>query len=109
MFKSSIYTLEVPVHNGHLWLFPQGHLPDSPKGGRIKIPQNTLCLPPSPPRCSWNSFGGILPREIENNYLPRVYYGDSKIVNNRVTMEKISENEASLAGYWAVGLSRLGS
>lgn len=91
MFQSSNYTLEVPVHNGHLWLFLQGHLPDSPKGGRIKIPQNTLCL---------HSSGGILPREIENNYLPRVYYGDSKIVNNRVTMEKISENEASRAGYW---------
>ena len=50
MFQSSNYTLEVPVHNGHLWLFLQGHLPDSPKGGRIKIPQNTLCLPPSPPQ-----------------------------------------------------------
>ena len=59
MFQSSNYTLEVPVHNGHLWLFLQGHLPDSPKGGRIKIPQNTLCLPPSPPpRYSWDSFGG---------------------------------------------------
>ena len=57
MFQSSNYTLEVPVHNGHLWLFLQGHLPDSPKGGRIKIPQNTLCLSP-PPRYSWDSFGG---------------------------------------------------
>lgn len=79
MFQSSNYTLEVPVHNGHLWLFLQGHLPDSPKGGRIKIPPNTLCL---------HSSGGILPREIENNYLPRVYYGDSKIVNNRVIWKK---------------------
>ena len=109
MFQSSNYTLEVPVHNGRLWVFLQGLLPDSPKGGRIKIPQNTLCLPPSPhpPDAPGTSSGGILPREIENNYLPRVYYGDSKIVNNRVTMEKISENEASRAGYWGVGLSRL--
>ena len=69
MFQSSNYTLEVPVHNGHLWLFLQDHLPDSPKGGRIKIPQNTLCLPPSPPPDTpGTASGGILPREIENKY-----------------------------------------
>ena len=69
MFQSSNYTLEVPVHNGHLWLFLQGHLPDSPKGGRINIPQNTLCVPPAPPPDTPGTASeGILPREIENNY-----------------------------------------
>lgn len=89
--------------------FHKATYPTRPRVAELKSPKIHSVYPPPPPDAPGTASGGILPREIENNYLPRVYYGDSKIVNNRVTKEKISENEASLAGYWAVGLSRLGS
>lgn len=58
IFQSSNYTLEVPVHNGHLWLSLQGNLPASPQGGRIQIPPKIHFVCPPPPRCSWDGFGG---------------------------------------------------
>jgi len=78
IFQSSNYTLEVPGHNGHLWLPLQGHLPDSPQDGRIQIPQSTLCLAPSPQMLLGQLWEAYYQEQLKTTTYPECIIGIRK-------------------------------